>query len=178
MATSWVYGPLQGPQHIRLVHLQPGIRRKNIICDMVQVSLHNNPTYEALSYTWDLDDPPDDGQDDKSSYSIPISEESFHVTPNLYLALKRLRNPSQPRLLWIDAICINQRNILERNHQVHIMSKIYSQARRVIVWLGEEDQNDRLASDVIHKWQALSTTTDGNTIDTLSKLVNRGGGVL
>jgi hypothetical protein len=43
------------------------------------------------------------------------------------------------QLLWIDAICINQANTAERNHQVNLMRSVYAQASIVLVWLGEVD---------------------------------------
>ena len=82
------------------------------------------------------------------------------ATPNLYAALRQLRRPpeyaskaetnnanlvleakaDQPsagRKLWVDALCINQADLAERLQQVIIMGSIYSQAERVILWLGE-----------------------------------------
>jgi hypothetical protein len=53
------------------------------------------------------------------------------VQPDLLAALKALRHPQEDRYLWIDAICINQADIGERNHQVEMMSTIYGQAKRV-----------------------------------------------
>ena len=55
------------------------------------------------------------------------------------MALQRLRNTSEPRLLWIDAICIDQHNIKDRNHQVARMRDIYAHALRVLIWLGMSD---------------------------------------
>jgi len=54
--------------------------------------------------------------------------------------MKRIRHPSQAILLWIDAICINQSNVLERNAQVGLMGQIYRGAASVIIWVGEEDE--------------------------------------
>jgi hypothetical protein len=56
---------------------------------------------------------------------------SKKVQPDLLAALKALRHPQEDRYLWIDAICINQADIGERNHQVEMMSTIYGQAKRV-----------------------------------------------
>jgi hypothetical protein len=58
------------------------------------------------------------------------------VTTNLEAALRYLRHESMVRILWIDAICIDQSNIEERNHQVPLMKTIYSNATTVRVWLG------------------------------------------
>lgn len=53
----------------------------------------------------------------------------------------------RPDLLWVDAICIDQRRVMERNHQVPLMRDIYSQATRVLVWLGDHDPpNEAIAA--------------------------------
>lgn len=65
------------------------------------------------------------------------------VTVNCYAALKRLRKTDGHRLLWVDAICINQSLIPERNHQLGLMARIYHNATRVVVYLGEAaDESD------------------------------------
>ena len=53
------------------------------------------------------------------------------------MALTRLRDRSLERIIWADAICINQGDTEERNIQVQSMAKIYAKASRVIVWLEE-----------------------------------------
>ncbi|KAL2277951.1 hypothetical protein FJTKL_15079 [Diaporthe vaccinii] len=55
----------------------------------------------------------------------------------------------EPRLFWIDAICIDQDNVRERNHQVGLMKQIYSMASNVYIWLGRESENSRLAMDFL-----------------------------
>lgn len=60
-----------------------------------------------------------------------------------------LRHADSARAIWVDAICINQGDINERNHQVHIMRRIYSRAASVIVWLGSESKPSRAAMDLI-----------------------------
>jgi hypothetical protein len=60
---------------------------------------------------------------------------SFRVTANLEAALQVLRLPDRARMIWIDAICINQGDVQERNRQVQLMRKIYRNAETVRVWL-------------------------------------------
>ena len=60
------------------------------------------------------------------------------MTANRTAAMRRLRNKKKRRVLWIDAICIDQSSMDERNQQVELMGDVYSKARRVILWLGEE----------------------------------------
>ncbi|KAF5697442.1 het-6OR heterokaryon incompatibility (het-6OR allele), partial [Fusarium mundagurra] len=56
---------------------------------------------------------------------------------NLYSALIHLRDKSRPIVLWIDAICINQRDNNEKGVQIQRMGDIYRQAARTIAWLGK-----------------------------------------
>lgn len=86
--------------------------------------------YEALSYCW---------ESDHNSGSITLNGQDFEVAGNLLLALTHLRHPESPRILWIDAICIDQKNIEERSRQVRRMGSIYGYASMVHVWLGPED---------------------------------------
>jgi ankyrin repeat protein len=83
--------------------------------------------YEALSYTWG---------DTYKPHEIEIDGKMMPVTKNLSLALRSLRYPHQDRLLWIDAICIDQNNDKERGHQVLQMASIYKRAEQVVIWLG------------------------------------------
>jgi len=62
------------------------------------------------------------------------------VTRNLHAALNRLRLPDKPRTLWVDAICIDQADVVEKGHQVALMGEIYSKTTRGIIFLGEEPE--------------------------------------
>jgi hypothetical protein len=57
-----------------------------------------------------------------------------------------------PLNIWVNTICIDQSNIVERNVQVGIMRDIYIQASNVLVWLGEETDDSHLALDLISVW--------------------------
>jgi hypothetical protein len=59
--------------------------------------------------------------------------------------------------LWADAICINQEDIVERNHQVQLMRDIYRSAELVVAWLGEEKDESDLAMDMIENWAKYLT---------------------
>ncbi len=69
----------------------------------------------------------------------------IQITANCEAALRRIRRGNEPRLRWVDAICIDQSNENERSRQVEIMQKIYTGAKCVIVWLGETSAQDSLA---------------------------------
>ncbi|KLU88072.1 hypothetical protein MAPG_07059 [Magnaporthiopsis poae ATCC 64411] len=92
--------------------------------------------YEALSYTWGRT-----GRDELI-YIVPGPGQLqgrntvLAVRENLAAALRHLRQPDKPRVLWVDQICINQADTLERGKQVSRMAEIYTLAWRVVVWLG------------------------------------------
>ncbi|PYH38078.1 HET domain-containing protein [Aspergillus neoniger CBS 115656] len=98
--------------------------------------------YEALSYTW--------GSGIKSQ-SILIDGSLLSVTENLHTALIYLRDHQLERVLWVDAVCINQKDEDEKAKHIPYMRAIYAQADRVMVWLGEPDDNEGNALDTIHR---------------------------
>jgi hypothetical protein len=123
--------PPGDPSTIRLVRLEPGQASDPLVCELFQVSLRNDflPPYEALSYVWG---------DPKATSTLCCAGRDLTVTTNLETALFYLRDKDRSRILWIDAICINQQDLDERSRQVMLMRKIYQQAEDVIVWLGPE----------------------------------------
>lgn len=119
--------------------------------DNIPSSLYSAPTdetvfapqYEALSYTWGSPENPQTVQ--VVSHEDPSISWTQQIQYNLSGALKHLRYPDKSRTLWVDAVCINQADIPERNAQVPRMSDIYRLADRVVVWLGEATGNSKLA---------------------------------
>jgi len=76
------------------------------------------------------------------------------VRPNLAAALSHIRDADVERRIWIDALCINQSDVTERNQQVHMMGRTYSNAERVLVWIGLEDDQTQVAMDVFNRvWE-------------------------
>ncbi|PWY80888.1 HET-domain-containing protein [Aspergillus sclerotioniger CBS 115572] len=127
---AYDYDPLnlEGPS-ARLLLLYGGEWFDKLECTLMQAWFDGNEalSYEALSYTW--------GDGEKPN-RIKIDGKWLPVTTNLFDALTHLRYPTEPRILWVDAVCINQNDTRERGHQVHQMRNIYSRAERVIFWLG------------------------------------------
>lgn len=67
------------------------------------------------------------------------------VTENVEKALNALRLPDKPRTLWVDSICIDQRNVIEKNYQVRLMHNIYDHSQGVVCWVGvDEEEEDAL----------------------------------
>ncbi|OJD40510.1 het domain protein [Diplodia corticola] len=133
--------------HIRLVHILPSQRRDAPVACRISVHPEERcPEYEALSYTWgDLQD---------GTQTITVDGLPFVVRSNLWLFLIQLRDPYITRVVWTDALCINQDDIDERNHQVGLMSCIYRSATRTLIWLGPAGQRSDIvmkAMSIIHK---------------------------
>ena len=111
------------------------------------------PVYEALSYTWgSLENPQniyiDMQYNDTNTLNSPPSL-ALEVHKNLSEALRYLRYTDKIRTLWIDAICINQKDEAERNEQVRRMADIYSCASRVVIWLGPASATSQKALSVL-----------------------------
>jgi len=135
---------LPGRNSIRLLRVMPNKdATAPIKCQLFDYSLDSDKgihLYEAISYVW--------GDPDKTR-PIFIGKYYFKVTENLYSALLHLRNNSIERIIWVDAVCINQANEQEKAHQIQSMTKIYGLANRVIVWLGETADNSHQALEAI-----------------------------
>ena len=141
------YQPLTGPSNIRLIILAGGNANQPIYCRLVEANLDMLPSYKALSYEWG----PPTGDWRVEERTIYMDEVQVTVRRNLYNALLSLRETGGQQCLWIDALSINQHDINERNHQVGIMGKIYSQAHEVVVWLGAAGKHGYLALSYIEE---------------------------
>ncbi|KAI1264001.1 heterokaryon incompatibility protein-domain-containing protein [Xylariaceae sp. FL1019] len=134
-SNDYVFEPIDTAHpRIRLLSIQPG--SGPLHCTMKFAEPNSKPEYEALSYCW--------GSPIKSKQII-VNDATFQVTDNLYAALKRMRQETKPRVLWIDAICIDQNSVPEKNTSVPMMKTIYQEARRVVIWLGEHDGRTKTA---------------------------------
>ncbi|KIM94611.1 hypothetical protein OIDMADRAFT_135754, partial [Oidiodendron maius Zn] len=150
----YTYTPIDlGTDGIRLVHLFKGRFTDPIQCELFETELHDvGVPYEALSYTW--------GGTLKTA-KVTLGECTLKITENLYDALQYLRWNDKDRILWIDAICINQDNKREQGHQVSQMKSIYKTAQRVIIWLGLSSYNiDRLMELAINAHKNLGATRE------------------
>ncbi|RFU32475.1 hypothetical protein B7463_g3877, partial [Scytalidium lignicola] len=127
---------------IRLITILPGSFNDEICCQCFHTKIEDAPDYECLSYAW--------GKLEFSS-SILINNHTLPITSNLEVALRHLRHPSEKRVMWIDAICINQADNEERSSQVGFMSQIYSHAKLVVVWIGPQDETSDRAINFLKK---------------------------
>jgi hypothetical protein len=126
------YQQLSHPDSLRLLKIFPGEESHPVRCRLETFRLRDSPPkYDALSYAW--------GASTKQR-KIFCGNHMMNVTDNLHDALERLRyqGPGHTRLIWVDAICIDQSNDRERGHQVRLMRDIYRSAKEVVIWLGND----------------------------------------
>jgi hypothetical protein len=164
------YQPLtRASQEIRVLMIDPGAQDTPITCDLMIVSLETIrqefPVFECLSYCWGKLDETSEiqlshyergnviqrevirpSQDHRFTYNgRRLSQQIFNITTNLESALRSIRHELESRLIWVDALCINQHDVLERASQVELMSEIYELASCVVIWLGEADAASDMA---------------------------------
>ncbi|QPC69369.1 hypothetical protein HYE68_000121 [Fusarium pseudograminearum] len=125
-----------GEGEMRLLVLEPGTQDNPVRCKLYTCSQNDRIPYQALSYTWG---------DPTKVQCINCNGEGMQIASHLHQALLHLRHPRRTRILWIDAICINQDDSNERGQQVQLMRKIYAQATQVIAWLGESTRESLVA---------------------------------
>ena len=102
---------------IRLIRIQPGSCSDPLVCGLEITDLHNDSTsYEAFSYAWG---------DTTTKVHIECDGRDLWITRNLRDALFRVRLDDCVRVVWADAISINQDDVEERGHQVSLMRRIY-----------------------------------------------------
>ena len=148
------YNSLQSEESIRLLKILPGAEADHVECKLIpEISLNDLQTlstgFGALSYAWGKQSP---------LFEITLVGMAFRVGPNLHAALKVMRYSDKPRIVWIDAICINQgldsAALKERAIQVKKMQDIYGTAAQTVVWLGGVADGSNLAMDFI-TYQAM-----------------------
>lgn len=110
--------------------------------------------YQAVSYRW---------SDATPTASIVIDGSHLKMPSSDLEGLRAFRVPQKPRFLWLDALCINQKDFEERESRVPMMGDIYANATETIIWLGRDSANVREAiriSDTI--WQRVTSCRDSN----------------
>lgn len=138
------YEPVR-EREIRLVELQsPDPNNpKEVHCKIRCCSLDECPLYTAVSYMWGAASTP---------LIIYVEGQVIEVRESLFQLLLDLRR-SEPRLLWIDAITINQDDLEERMAQVKIMGEIYAKANYVISWLGSDFPNAEMGAEMLNLYE-------------------------
>lgn len=146
MTSSYQYQPLGSPTtEIRLLELLPG--RGTIECQLRITDLAlAEDTYEPISYCWNSYSRKGwpihkykEKEEEKKSVRVRVDGFGFYITKSLDAALRQTRLTSGVRVLWADAICINQADDGEKSAQVAIMGKIYQSGKQTLAWLGDAD---------------------------------------
>ena len=142
------YEALLSKDHIRVIELLPGANGGDTIkCNLTsELRQDIENTYDAISYVWGN---PDD------TVEITCCDRILSITTSLADALRTIRggSPKTSQRLWADAICINQRNSEEKNHQVECIGQVYANARQVLVWLGADEGGIALdCFNLLKKW--------------------------
>jgi hypothetical protein len=146
MARTYEYTPLGNGNDIRLLVLSPGSPADPIEACLRKFPLYNTAIqykaieYEAISYVWGSTDECETVSTPQGTINIPLS---------LHRVLRRLRFRHQDRILWADAVCINQRDNEEKSHQITIMGDIYRMASRTLVCLTDDA---RPARSLVFLW--------------------------
>ncbi|KAK5720306.1 hypothetical protein LTR15_007580 [Elasticomyces elasticus] len=164
----YAYQPLDPEQkQIRLLELQPGGYHDPLLARLLLVSLDDMPVYNTISYVW--------GDPSKTS-KLVICGKRLSVPLNTALALRRMRLDDTVRVVWIDAVCINQKDIYERGQQVDIMGDIYRRSIGNLIHLTDDhimgeraiklaSQIDKEARTETNEWKefhSMAHTKDGN----------------
>lgn len=131
------------PEHIRLLHIESG--GDTPVCRLKTYPAAKAPKFDALSYHWG---------GEILGHNIKCNGHLIPITRTLYDAIRRLRKyPVRPqRPIWIDAICLDQNNEVEKATHVPLMSRVFSNAQRVLVWLGEAPPQCERAFEVLPRW--------------------------
>ena len=176
--SKYTYLPLLQPNSIRLLRLLPSNRDSDSLRgELLEYHLRKSDKpsyhYEALSYFWggerkpqsiSIYDPSLKSRKRTRSFgewegarqkTEPLTLYRCHegtvlnITQNLYTALLRLRDHGCSRMLWVDAVCINQEDEKEKEKQIPLMAEIFAKALRVVVWLGEAEAGSDQALEAI-----------------------------
>lgn len=138
---SYEYSPLQSPKsEIRLLSFINSSSTSKLHINLSTVALSEAPPFAAVSYSW--------GEHPTLSQSVICNGKPLRITESLHRAISHVSNVvhkpgstaskhETPFLLWADAISINQQDTEERNQQLQVVGKIYSQAQRVFAYIGE-----------------------------------------
>ena len=160
-AETKMYLPLEPEKkEIRVLQISRAVvnGRLEYLGDLVIVPLGESPRYIAISYAWG-------SQDDQQTvghlrmfhghWSINLTEATTSILENLLDGVARL-------WVWIDAICINQADKVEKGSQVSMMGDIYRGAQQVVVSLGEADEDSGPAMSLLHRATAAIARAEAN----------------
>jgi hypothetical protein len=130
------------PQEFRLLIVEPAADHNDLLRCRVETSSHFSGSYNAVSWSW--------GSPVRAR-SLLVDGSLLNIPVGLYAALVALRSPTEERVYWADAACIDMQNDEEHGQQVLLIESIYKEAACVYVWLGDEDKTSGEAMTFIRR---------------------------
>jgi hypothetical protein len=170
------YKPLHHEDSIRILEIRQGQDQDSLTCKIVEAR-NVKGDYEALSYVWGKPVFSKSMLEEETGTYLAMTE-NLHCALRTILALRTLANSHAPTAwrIWVDALCIDQSNLDERNHQVKSMAGIYSYAKRVLVWLGQEDCGAafQIFEELESRYLAIETASETSWILNSLTLAKKG----
>ena len=120
-------------QNIRLLYLLPRETGDQLQGVINQVPFASAGNYRALSYVWNTD---------QRTQELMTPDGVIPITFSLKKALQGLRRNDKAIMLWVDAICINQKNNREKALQVRLLPKIFQTATLTYAFLDGDKETD------------------------------------
>ncbi|ETS85724.1 hypothetical protein PFICI_03749 [Pestalotiopsis fici W106-1] len=149
------YEPLEPSlREIRLLTLLPASNTSDdaVSANLQKFSLNRQLIFKALSYVWG---------DENDTKPIKVNGKTVPITRNLEAALRQLRR-SEPLVLWVDALCIDQKNTKEKGFQLPLMCELYTRSQQVIIWLGEGNRY----IEALFQWANSTRASEAASIET------------
>lgn len=142
--SRYIYQRIKKDKTIRLFTLLPSLEKQARLEGWLrELPISSEANYKALSYTWGKGEPTE---------KLYIYDKVLPITPHLATALRVIRGTDRPLSIWVDQMCINQRDAAERSKQVRYMQDIYQRADEVLVYLGPDPMKQAThAATAIHK---------------------------
>ncbi|KAL3297162.1 heterokaryon incompatibility protein [Colletotrichum asianum] len=129
-------------QEIRLLRLLPGEWLEDLAAELYVADRYQD--YVALSYGWGST---------RRFNKIIVNRHVHFITFNLDRALRAIRRTTGSIVIWVDSVCINQEDAVEKSHQVGLMHDIFGSATEVIAYVG--DGLDRSRQDYPRRFARL-----------------------
>ncbi|KAF2205799.1 HET-domain-containing protein [Delitschia confertaspora ATCC 74209] len=140
------------PRTIRLLSIRPLSTPDNLSAKLEVAELKDGLDFTTISYTWG---------DPKIYANISVNGHDIGIAKNLTILMHQLLAEEQQqkcensvrspgRRFWIDAICMNQNNVNEKEEQVPLMAAIYGIATTTLIWLGPAADDSDLAMDLVN----------------------------
>jgi hypothetical protein len=161
---EYKYTDIDYDNDIRILKILSGSKDGTLRCMLFPSALPSSKSrskyqsypYIALSYFWGIDDPihpvemfDDTGVRESTAAGQLPTGRKFYIRKNLDAALRQFKHPRRDICVWVDALCINQSDVIEKKAQVSRMHEVYSEAQEVVVWLGEGNEETRKTFELL-----------------------------